>query len=200
MAYELPKLDYPYDALEPFIDTRTMEIHHSKHHQAYINKLNTAIEGNAELEAKSVDDLVAGLNEVPENIRSAVRNHGGGHSNHAFFWNILKKDTKFEGEIVEAIKKEFSSFDSFKEKFSAAAAGQFGSGWGWLVLNNGKLEVTGTANQDSPLTDGKARLIGIDVWEHAYYLKYQNKRPDYIDAFFNVINWGAVNKLYSAAM
>lgn len=199
MAYELPKLDYSYDALEPFIDARTMEIHHSKHHQSYVNKVNAAIEGKAALEAKSIDDLVADLSNVPDEIRTAVRNHGGGHSNHSFFWNILKKDTKFEGEVAEAINKEFGGFDQFKEKFSSTAAGQFGSGWGWLVLNKGKLEVTSTANQDSPLTDGKTRLIAIDVWEHAYYLKYQNKRPDYIDAFFNVINWDAVNELYKAA-
>ncbi len=199
MAYELPKLGYAYDALEPYIDARTMEIHYTKHHQGYVNKVNAAIKGHADLEAKSVDDLIAGLNSVPEDIRTAVRNNGGGHSNHSFFWKILKKDTKFGGDVADAIKKDFGGFDQFKEKFSATAAGRFGSGWGWLVLNNGKLELTSTANQDSPLTDGKTRLIGIDVWEHAYYLKYQNKRPEYIDAFFNVINWDEVNKLYAAA-
>ncbi len=199
MTYELPKLDYAFDALEPFIDARTMEIHHDKHHQAYVSKVNAALEGHADLQKKSIDQLITDLNSVPENIRTAVRNNGGGHSNHAFFWKILKKDTKFGGNVAEAIKKEFGGFEQFKEKFSAAAAGQFGSGWGWLVLNNGKLEITSTANQDSPLTAGKARLIGIDVWEHAYYLKYQNRRPDYIEAFFSVINWDVVNDLYAAA-
>ncbi len=199
MAHTLPELPYGFDALEPYIDAQTMQIHHDKHHQAYINKLNEAIKGNAELEKKSIQDLMAGLNNVPENIRTVVRNHGGGHINHSFFWPILKKDVKFEGDIAEAIKKELGGFDQFKAKFSAAAAGQFGSGWAWLVIHQGKLEIVATPNQDSPVSAGKTPIVGIDVWEHAYYLKYQNRRPDYIEAFFNVINWKRVNELYLAA-
>jgi Fe-Mn family superoxide dismutase len=199
MAYELPPLPYAYDALEPHIDAKTMEIHHDKHHQAYVNKVNDAIKGNADLEAKSIEDLIAGLKSVPEGIRTAVRNHGGGHVNHSFFWPILKKDVKFGGPAAEAIEKELGGFDPFTEKFTAAATGQFGSGWAWLVVNNGKLEIMSTPNQDSPLTEGKTPIVGIDVWEHAYYLKYQNKRPDYVEAFFNVINWEKVGELYTAA-
>ena len=200
MAHELKALPYAYDALEPFIDKQTMEIHHDKHHQAYVNKLNDAIKGNKELESKSIEDLITNLNSVPENIRTAVRNNGGGHLNHSFFWPIMKKDVKFAGPAADAIAKEFGGFNQFKEKFTAAAVGQFGSGWAWLVVNNGKLEVMGTPNQDSPLTSGKSPIVGIDVWEHAYYLKYQNRRPDYVDAFFNVINWEKVGELYQAAI
>ena len=199
MAHSLPKLNYSYNALEPFIDAKTMEIHHSKHHQAYINKLNAALEKYPELGSLSAEDLVGNLDGVPENIRTAVRNNGGGHVNHTFFWSILKKNVALEGEISEAINSDLGGFDSFKKSFSTAAAGQFGSGWGWLVLNDGHLEVMATPNQDSPLTQGKTPLVGIDVWEHAYYLKYQNRRPEYIEAFFNVIDWQKVNSLYLQA-
>lgn len=199
MSHTLPELGYAFDALEPFIDAKTMEIHHDKHHQAYITKLVDAIKGNAELEKKSAEELVANLSAVPENIRTAVRNHGGGHVNHSFFWPILKKDVKFAGPAADAITKEFGGFDQFKAKFTAAAVGQFGSGWAWLVVSDGKLEIMSTPNQDSPLSQGKKPIVGIDVWEHAYYLKYQNKRPDYVEAFFNVINWEKVGQLYTAA-
>lgn len=198
MTYELPKMPYPYDALEPYIDARTMEIHHTKHHQAYVTKLNEAIAKHPELGSKAVDDLVAALNSAPEDIRTAVRNHGGGHANHTFFWKILKKGTEFGGRIGEAINRTFGGYAQFKERFSAAAAGQFGSGWAWLTAAGGKLEILATPNQDSPLTQGKTPIIGIDVWEHAYYLKYQNRRPEYIEAFFNVINWDEVNKLFAS--
>ena len=199
MAHELKALPYAYDALEPFIDAQTMQIHHDKHHQAYITNLNNAIKGKADLEAKSARELIANLSAVPEDIRGAVRNNGGGHVNHDFFWPILKKDVKFAGAAADAIKKEIGGLDEFKEKFKKAATTRFGSGWAWLVLNHGKLEVMSTANQDSPLSDGKTPVLGIDVWEHAYYLKYQNRRPDYVDAFFNVVNWEKVNELYVAA-
>jgi Fe-Mn family superoxide dismutase len=199
MAHTVPDLPYGYDALEPYIDKQTMQIHHDKHHQAYVNKLNDALKGHADLEKKSLNELMAGLNSVPEAIRTAVRNHGGGHINHSFFWPILKKDVKFEGEVAEAINGEFGGFDQFKAKFAAAAGGQFGSGWAWLVVNQGKLEVMSTPNQDSPVSAGKTPIVGIDVWEHAYYLKYQNRRPEYVEAFFNVINWTKVNELYLAA-
>ena len=198
VKHELPDLGYSYDALEPFIDARTMEIHHTKHHQAYINKLTAALEKHTDLQDKPVEDLLRDLNKVPEDIRSAIRNHGGGHANHSFFWPILAKDVKFGGEIAQAITDKFGSFDAFKEVFSNTAAGQFGSGWGWLVMGNGGLEIMSTPNQDSPLSQGKQPLVGIDVWEHAYYLKYQNRRPEYIEAFFNVINWEKVNELYRA--
>jgi Fe-Mn family superoxide dismutase len=199
VAHELKDLPYAYDSLEPFIDSLTMQIHHDKHHQAYITNLNNAIKGKADLEAKSARELVANLNAVPEDIRTAVRNNGGGHVNHDFFWPLLKKDVKFAGTAADAITKEFGGLDAFKEKFKAAATGRFGSGWAWLVIKGGSLEIMSTANQDSPLTDGKSPVLGIDVWEHAYYLKYQNRRPDYVDAFFNVVNWEKVNELYLAA-
>lgn len=201
MAFELPELPYAYDALEPHIDKETMNIHHTKHHNTYVTKLNDAVAGKADLESKSVEDLVANLDAVPEDIRTAVRNNGGGHANHSFFWKTLSPDGGGAptGELADAISAEFGSFDTFKEKFAAAAAGRFGSGWAWLVLNNGKLEITSTPNQDSPLSEGKTPILGLDVWEHAYYLKYQNKRPDYISAFWNVVNWSAVNDLYTAA-
>jgi Fe-Mn family superoxide dismutase len=176
-----------------------MEIHHTKHHNAYITKLNAALEGHDDLASKSGEELVTNLDSVPDNIYTAVRNHGGGYVNHSFFWQILKKDTEFKGDIADAINSEFGGFDQFKDKFSATAAGVFGSGWAWLVLNNGSLEITGSPNQDSPLSSGQTPLIGLDVWEHAYYLKYQNRRPDYIEAFFNIINWEKVNELYLAA-
>jgi len=199
MAYNLVQLPYAYDALEPYIDAQTMEIHHSKHHQAYVNNFNAALEGHADLQAKSPEHVIAALNAVPETIRTKVRNHGGGVVNHNLFWQIMKKDVKFSGPVADAVKSEMGGFDQFKEKFSAAAAGQFGSGWAWLVLDQGKLEIMATPNQDSPTSLGKKPILGIDVWEHAYYLKYQNRRPDYIQAFFNVINWEKVNELYLAA-
>ncbi len=200
MEHVLPELSYPYDALEPFIDARTMEIHHTKHHQAYITNLNAAIKGNAKLSQLTVGELVSDLNGVPENIRNVVRNHGGGHVNHGFFWQILKKNVEPGGPVLTAIDKQFGSFDSFKEKFSSAAIKQFGSGWAWLVVADGELEILSTANQDSPLSLGKKPVLGVDVWEHAYYLLYQNRRPDYVDAFFSVINWDTVNDHYNAAL
>ena len=199
MAYTLPKIEYAYDALEPFIDARTMEIHHTKHHQTYVDKLNAAVKGHAELEKLPVEQLVRDLNQVPENIRTAVRNHGGGHANHSFFWPTLKKGGAPTGPAVDAITKRFGSFEKFKEEFSNAAALLFGSGWTWVVMNKGQLEIVATPNQDSPLSQGKTPILGIDVWEHAYYLKYQNRRPEYISAFFNVINWDKVNEHYKAA-
>lgn len=194
MPYKLPELPYEYDALEPYIDKETMKIHHSKHHQTYVDKLNAALKDHSNLETSNVEELVIKLNSVPTEIRTAVRNHGGGHANHTFFWGILKKDVTMGGDVVDAINSTFGSFDNFKEKFSATAASVFGSGWAWLVDNNGTLEIIGTPNQDSPLTDGKKPLIGLDVWEHAYYLKYQNRRPEYVGAFFNLINWEKVNE------
>ncbi len=199
MAFTLPKIEYAYDALEPFIDARTMEIHHTKHHQTYVDKLNAAVKGNAALEALAVEQLVRDLNQVPETIRTAVRNHGGGHANHSFFWPTLKKGVKPGGPVVDAITKKFGSFDKFKEDFSSAAALLFGSGWAWLVVSRGELEIATTPNQDSPISQGKSPILGIDVWEHAYYLSYQNRRPDYIAAFFNVINWDQVNEHFKAA-
>ena len=194
MAFQLPELPYAYDALEPHIDKETMNIHHTKHHNTYVTKLNAAIEGNADLEAKSIEDLVSNLDAVPENIRTAVRNNGGGHANHSLFWKVLSPNGGGEpaGELAEKINSTFGSLDKFKEEFANAAAGRFGSGWAWLVLNNGELEVTSTPNQDSPLMEGKTPLLGLDVWEHAYYLHYQNRRPDYISAFWNVVNWDEV--------
>jgi Fe-Mn family superoxide dismutase len=200
MEHVLPELSYPYDALEPFIDARTMEIHHTKHHQAYITNLNAAIKGNAKLSQLTVGELVSDLNGVPEDIRNVVRNHGGGHVNHGFFWQILKKNVEPGGPVLTAINKQFGSFESFKEKFSSAAIKQFGSGWAWLVVADGELEILSTANQDSPLSLGKKPVLGVDVWEHAYYLLYQNRRPDYVDAFFSVINWDTVNDNYNAAL
>ena len=200
MTFKVPELDYEFDALEPFIDAKTMEIHHNKHHQAYVDKLNAALEGKKDLQNKSAETLIKDLNSIPSEIKTAVQNHGGGHANHTFFWKILKKDTEFEGEIADAINETFGSLDEFKAKFKDAATTQFGSGWAWLVLNSdGELEIMKTPNQDSPLTQNKTPIIGIDVWEHAYYLKYQNKRPDYVDAFFNVINWEQANKNYKEA-
>jgi len=201
MAYSLPKLPYGYDALEPYIDARTMEIHYTKHHQGYVDKTNGALEKYPELQKKSIEELMTDLKDVPEDIRMAIRNNGGGHVNHSFFWLLLKKDVKFEGAIADAIKSKFGNVDTFKEKFAAAAATRFGSGWAWLVVNNkGELEIMSTANQDSPLSDGYYPVIGLDVWEHAYYLKYQNRRPEYIQAFFNVVNWKRANENYEKAM
>lgn len=199
--HELPNLPYAYDALEPHFDKDTMNIHHTKHHNTYITNLNAALEGHAELADKSVEELVANLNEVPEAIRTAVRNNGGGHANHTFFWTILSPNGGGQpvGELATAIEAKFGSFDAFKAEFAKAGATRFGSGWAWLVVNNGELEVTSTPNQDSPLTEGKTPVIGLDVWEHAYYLNYQNRRPDYIGAFWNVVDWNVAEKLYQEA-
>ncbi|ASG94098.1 TPA_asm: superoxide dismutase [Listeria monocytogenes] len=201
MTYELPKLPYTYDALEPNFDKETMEIHYTKHHNTYVTKLNEAVAGHPELASKSVEELVANLDSVPEDIRGAVRNHGGGHANHTLFWSILSPNGGGAptGNLKTAIESEFGTFDEFKEKFNAAAAARFGSGWAWLVVNDGKLEIVSTANQDSPLSDGKTPVLGLDVWEHAYYLKFQNRRPEYIDTFWNVINWDEANKRFDAA-
>jgi Fe-Mn family superoxide dismutase len=200
MAYELPKLPYAYDALEPHVDARTMEIHHTKHHQAYINNVNNAIAGS-DLQKKSVEDLVASLLAVPENIRTAVRNNGGGHANHSLFWTVMANGAggKPSGDLAKAVDAAFGKFESFQEQFTKAATTRFGSGWAWLSVDGGKLVVESTANQDSPLSEGRTPILGLDVWEHAYYLKYQNKRPDYIAAFYNVINWDEVARRYAAA-
>lgn len=194
MAFELSKLPYAYEALEPFIDAQTMNIHHTKHHQAYVTNLNAALEKHPELGGWSLDDLVAKLTEVPEDIRTAVRNHGGGHWNHDMFWNIMAPNAGGEptGALAKAIEGDFGSFANFKAEFDKAAMGRFGSGWAWLVEKGDKLAVVSTANQDNPLTDGLKPLMGIDVWEHAYYLKYQNRRADYVAAWWNVVNWEAV--------
>lgn len=200
MSHTLPQLGYAYDALEPFIDAQTMEIHHSKHHQAYVDKLNAALANHADVQGKPVEDLLKDLNSVPEDIRTAVRNHGGGHANHSLFWTLLKKDVEPAGAVIEAITSTFGSLDAFKQQFETTAAGQFGSGWGWLVVHNGTLEIMSTPNQDSPLSQGKQPILGVDVWEHAYYLKYQNKRPEYLTNFWNVVNWERVNELYEAAV
>ena len=199
MTHTLPDLGYDFNALEPFIDEETMKIHHGKHHHGYVDKLNAALEGHDDLKDKDVDELIKDLNSVPEDIRTAVRNNGGGHSNHSFFWKLLKKDTKPDGDFQKALHDKFQSFDAFKEAFSKAAMTRFGSGWAWVVLNNGELEVVSTANQDSPLSEGKIPIIGLDVWEHSYYLKYQNRRPEYIEAFFSVLNWDRANENYLKA-
>jgi len=196
MAFSLPALPYAYDALEPHIDARTMEIHHTKHHQAYVNNLNAAIEKAPELQGESLDDLMRGINSVPEAVRAAVRNNGGGHWNHSMFWELMgaNKGGEPKGRLGDAIKSAFGDFSKFKEQFAAAGASRFGSGWAWLLSDGGKLSITSTPNQDNPLMDGKTAILGLDVWEHAYYLKYQNKRPDYIAAWWNVVNWDAVAK------
>ena len=194
MAHQLPKLGYDYNALEPFIDAKTMEIHHIKHHQTYVDKLNAALKEEPKWAELPVADLLRKIKEVPEKIRGAVRNHGGGHANHTLFWETMTPGGRGEpkGKLAEAIKTTFGGFDGFKEKFSAAATNQFGSGWAWLCATNGKLEIFSTPNQDSPWMDGKTPLLGLDVWEHAYYLKYQNRRPDYIAAWWNCVNWEKV--------
>lgn len=199
MPFKLPELPYLCDALEPYIDKETMEIHHSKHHKAYTDKFNAALEGHDELKAKTPEEIIANLNSIPESIRKAVRNNGGGYLNHSFFWPLMKKDVKISGSIAEAIDAKFGSFEKFKETFSQSAATLFGSGWAWLVVNSGELEIMTTPNQDSPLTQGMRPILTLDVWEHAYYLKYQNRRPEYIQAFFNVINWEKVNELFENA-
>ncbi|MDH6363616.1 Fe-Mn family superoxide dismutase [Enterococcus sp. PF1-24] len=201
MTYQLPELPYAYDALEPYIDVETMHLHHDKHHNAYVTNLNAAIEKHPELADKTIEALVADLAAVPEDIRGAVRNNGGGHVNHTFFWEILAPNAGGEptGAIKTAIDEAFGSFQAFKDQFKAAATTRFGSGWAWLVVDQGKLAVMSTANQDSPLSEGKTPVLGLDVWEHAYYLKYKNLRPDYIDAFWNLVNWDEVNKRFAAA-
>lgn len=207
MAYELPPLPYAKEALEPHIDAQTMEIHHDKHHATYVSKLNDAIAGQKDLESKSIEALISSLASVPEDIRGPVRNNGGGHANHSLFWSILGPNAGGEpsGALADAIKTAFGSFKDFQSKFEAAGAGRFGSGWAWLVVNGGKLEIVSTANQDNPLMgkavagcDGKP-ILGVDVWEHAYYLKYQNRRPEYLKAIWNAINWSAVDKNFQAA-
>ena len=194
MNHTLEPLPYAYDALEPYIDEQTMRIHHGKHHQTYVDKLNAALEGHESLQETPLGKLLENLDQVPDDIRTAVRNHGGGHANHSFFWPTLKKDVGFGGEIVDAVNSSFGSYDNFKQSFSNSAALLFGSGWTWLVWDQGKLEIITTPNQDNPLSQGKKPILGLDVWEHAYYLKYQNRRPEYIEAFFNVINWDVVNQ------
>jgi Fe-Mn family superoxide dismutase len=200
MAYSLPPLPYPSDALEPHIDKQTMEIHHGKHHAAYVNNLNAALEKHPELQSKSVEELIKGINTVPEDIRTAVRNNGGGHINHSMFWQIMGPNAGGQpsGAVADAITSSFGSFDALKEQVAKAAVGRFGSGWAWVLYQGGKLVIESTANQDSPLMEGKTPVFGIDVWEHAYYLKYQNRRPDYVTAWWNVINWVEVNKRLSA--
>ena len=201
MAYELPPLPYPFDALEPHIDAKTMEIHHGKHHQAYITNANNALKDYPHLAGKPVEELIADLSAVPDAVRTAVRNNAGGHANHSFFWPILSPNAggSPKGKLAEAINSTFGSFDQFKEKFQAAGAGRFGSGWAWLVINKaGALEIISTPNQDNPIMDGLKPVFGVDVWEHAYYLKYQNRRPDYLKAIWNVVDWDAVGKNFEA--
>ncbi len=202
-TYKLPELSYSYDALEPFIDARTMEIHHTKHHQAYINNLNQALEKTPKLRDAPLERLLSDLASVPEEIRTAVRNNGGGHANHSLFWQLIgpKKGGSPKGQLAQAIKNEFGSFEKFKEIFNKAAATRFGSGWSWLSVNKeGKLTVHSTPNQDSPYIDGFKPIVGLDVWEHAYYLKYQNRRPEYIEAFWNIVNWENAEKFYLDAL
>jgi Fe-Mn family superoxide dismutase len=202
MAYELPPLPYDYNALEPYIDEETMHLHHDKHHQAYVNNLNAAVQSQAQFASMPVEQLIQHINELPENIRTAVRNNGGGHANHSMFWQIMKPNGGGQptGELANAINATFGSFDQFKAAFNDAGAKRFGSGWAWLVMDrNGNLQVTSTANQDSPLMEGLFPIMGNDVWEHAYYLKYQNRRPDYLNAWWNVVNWDEVEKRYQQA-
>ena len=201
MAFSLPQLPYEYDALEPHIDKETMNIHHTKHHNTYVTNLNAALEGQEDLAGKSLEELLANIESVPENIRTAVRNNGGGHANHSLFWELLSPNGGGEptGELAEAIAAKFGSFESFKEEFAKAATTRFGSGWAWLTVKDGELELSSTANQDSPLMEGKTPILGLDVWEHAYYLNYQNRRPDYISSFWNVVNWDEVSKRFAAA-
>lgn len=198
--FELPELGYAYDALEPHIDARTMEIHHSKHHNTYVTNVNAALEGS-EHEGESLEELLQNLDSLPANIQTAVRNNGGGHWNHSFFWKLLKKNDGAAptGELASAIDESFGSFEAFKDAFAKAATTRFGSGWAWLIVDGGKLAVVSTPNQDTPVMEGKTPILGLDVWEHAYYLNYQNRRPDYINAFFNVIDWDHVAKLYADA-
>ncbi|RXI99440.1 superoxide dismutase [Anaerobacillus alkaliphilus] len=199
--FTLPELPYAFDALVPHIDEETMKIHHGRHHNTYITNLNNALEGHADLAEKSLEDLLSNLDALPESIRTAVRNNGGGHANHTLFWEILSPNGGGAptGELADAINSAFGSLDAFKEEFAKAATTRFGSGWAWLVVDNGQLTITSTPNQDTPVMEGKTPVLGLDVWEHAYYLNYQNKRPDYISAFWNVVNWDEVSKRYNAA-
>lgn len=202
MTFELPDLPYDYDALEPHIDERTMRIHHDKHHAGYTKKLNAALEGHSDLQQKSIEDILADLNALPADIKTAVRNNGGGYANHSLFWSIMSPDGGGmpEGELASAIDQAFGSFEDFKDQFSSTAAGQFGSGWGWLAIDSGgALKVLSTPNQDSPLSQGMTPILGVDVWEHAYYLNYQNERGSYLNAWWNVVNWGEVSQLYKGA-
>ena len=201
MPYQLPALPYGFDALEPHIDAKTMEIHHDKHHATYVAKLNDALATHPDLQGKSVEDLLRGIDQVPEAIRGAVRNHGGGHANHSLFWEVMGPGGGGgpSGDLASALSRDFGSFEGFKEKLTNAAANQFGSGWGRLVASGGKLEGVAKPNQDSPLMEGKTPILGVDVWEHAYYLKYQNKRPDYLTAWWNTVNWPAVAQRLGAA-
>ena len=201
MPHELAPLPYPFDALEPYIDAKTMEIHHDKHHMAYVNNLNKALEGHPELQKLPVEELLAQIGKVPEAVRTAVRNNGGGHLNHSMFWKIMKKGGGGEpsGDLADAIKNTFGSFADFKKTFAQAATSRFGSGWAWLLIRGGKLTVESTANQDNPVIDGGKAFFGLDVWEHAYYLKYQNRRPDYIEAWWNTVNWAQVGENFARA-
>ncbi|NIP38141.1 MAG: superoxide dismutase [Candidatus Dadabacteria bacterium] len=201
MPHTLPKLSYDYSALEPHIDSKTMEIHHTKHHQTYINNLNAALEGHPDLQDKSIEDLIRNLSSVPEDIRGAVRNNGGGHLNHSMFWTIMGPGGGGQpsGDLAAAIDSAFGSFSDFQDAFAKAGATRFGSGWAWLCVDGGKLAVTSTPNQDNPVTDGFTPILGLDVWEHAYYLNYQNRRPEYIKAWWNVVNWDQVSANFSAA-
>lgn len=202
MPHALPTLPYPFDALEPHIDARTMEIHFTKHHQGYIDKLNAALDKHPDLHEKTVEELVADVEMIPEDIRTAVRNNGGGHLNHSMFWMFLAPSAGGapSGKLAEVLAKTFGSFEAFQKEFEAAAANRFGSGWAWLTVENRQLKVESTANQDNPVTEGKTPIFGLDVWEHAYYLKYQNKRPDYAKAFWNVVNWKEVEKRYEESL
>ncbi|MEK6850419.1 MAG: superoxide dismutase [Nanoarchaeota archaeon] len=200
MKYTLPKLPYAFDSLEPFIDAKTMEIHHTKHHQAYVDKLNDALSKHPEIADKPIEELLKNTADVPEDIRTAIKNHGGGHVNHSFFWKLLKKEQEAKGKIISAIEKEFGSLDKFKEQFTASALGRFGSGWVWLVLNRRKLEIYSTGNQDSPLMENKIPLLGLDIWEHSYYLKHMWNRKAYVEDWWNVVNWKKVEELYESAI
>ncbi|OAJ72993.1 superoxide dismutase [Brevibacillus sp. SKDU10] len=201
MAHQLPALPYANNALEPHFDALTMEIHHDRHHATYVNNLNAALEAHTDLQGKSVEELISNLDALPEAIRTAVRNNGGGHANHSLFWEILSPNGGGNptGAIADAINAAFGSYDNFKAEFAKAATGRFGSGWAWLIVDGDKVAITSTPNQDSPIMEGKTPVLGLDVWEHAYYLNYQNKRPDYINAFWNLINWDEVNKRFAAA-
>ncbi|MED1782834.1 superoxide dismutase [Brevibacillus fortis] len=201
MAHQLPALSYAHNALEPHIDAQTMEIHHGRHHATYVNNLNAALEAHADLQGKSIEELISNLDALPESIRPAVRNNGGGHANHTLFWEIMSPNGGGAptGELADAINAAFGSFDNFKAEFAKAATTRFGSGWAWLTAEGGKVAISSTPNQDSPIMEGKKPILGLDVWEHAYYLNYQNKRPDYIGAFWNVVNWDEVSKRFAAA-
>jgi Fe-Mn family superoxide dismutase len=194
MKHELPELSYPYEALEPFFDKETMKIHHTKHHQTYVDKLNVALKDKPELQKLTPEELITDLSKVPEDIRTAVRNHGGGHANHSFFWTHLKRDVKMNEAVESQLKRSFGSVEGFKKKFSENAALLFGSGWTWLVKDGDELKIITTPNQDSPLSQGLRPIFGLDVWEHAYYLKYQNRRPEYIEAFWNVLDWDKIEE------